>query len=221
MSSATSTKPVSAATSDRSTAAPSGSGAAPGTATTPRTEPQTSAKGSSLEPWQFFVLAGLGCATAATFMARGQGMTVIILLTLLMGTAAGIGMTVLRALQPLVSNEEDRTVMIGQRTRAALEREKLLTLRAIKELEFDRAMGKVSEEDFREMSGRLRSRATRLMRQLESGPGYRSQIERDVAKRLEKVSVKSSVSHECQSCRTVNDPDARFCKQCGQSLINA
>ena len=32
--------------------------------------------------------------------------------------------------------------MVGQRTRAALEREKILTLRAIKELEFDRAMGK-------------------------------------------------------------------------------
>ena len=39
--------------------------------------------------------------------------------------------------------------MVGERTRAALEREKMLTLRAIKELEFDRAMGKMSEEDFR------------------------------------------------------------------------
>ena len=51
--------------------------------------------------------------------------------------------------------------MIGQRTRAALEREKMLSLRAIKELEFDKAMGKVSDDDFREMSGPLRSRAPR------------------------------------------------------------
>src|SRR5436190_20878530 len=40
----------------------------------------------SLQPWQFFVLAALGCATAATFIVRGQGMAPVILLTLLMGT---------------------------------------------------------------------------------------------------------------------------------------
>ena len=49
--------------------------------------------------------------------------------------------------------------MLGGRTRAALEREKTLVLRSIKELEFDRAMGKVSEKDFAEMSARLRARA--------------------------------------------------------------
>ena len=34
------------------------------------------------------------------------------------------------------------------------------------------------------MSGRLRARAARLMRQLDAGAGYREQIERDLAKRL-------------------------------------
>ena len=74
--------------------------------------------------------------------------------------------------------------MVGQRTRVALEREKMLTLRSIKELEFDRAMGKLSDEDWHEMSGRLRARAARLMRQLDAGAGYREQIEQDLAKRL-------------------------------------
>ena len=75
--------------------------------------------------------------------------------------------------------------MVGQRTRVALEREKLLTLRSIKELEFDRAMGQLSDEDWNEMSGRLRARAARLMRQLDAGAGYREQIEKDLAKRIE------------------------------------
>src|SRR5262249_20070880 len=94
----------------------------------------------SLHPWQFFTLAALGCATAVSFIARGQGATVVILLSVLIATAALVGYATLRAVRPLVSPEEERTVMIGQRTRAALEREKLLTLRSIKELEFDRAM---------------------------------------------------------------------------------
>src|SRR5262245_40672662 len=137
-----------------------------------------------LQPWQFFVLAALGCATAVTFVARGQGPTVIILLSVLMGTAGFIGYAGLRMVRPLVAPEEDRTVMIGERTRAALEREKLLTLRSIKELEFDRAMGRLSESDFHEMAGRLRARAAGLIKQLDAGAGYRDQIEKDLAKRL-------------------------------------
>ena len=42
---------------------------------------------------------------------------------------------------------------IGGRTRIALEREKTLVLRSIKELEFDFAMGKIAKADFDEMSG--------------------------------------------------------------------
>ncbi len=98
-----------------------------------------------------------------------------------MATAALVGFAALRTLRPLVSPEDDRTVMIGQRTRVALEREKTLALRSIKELEFDRAMGRVSDEDFKEMSGRLRARAARLMRQLDAGAGYREQIESELA----------------------------------------
>ena len=101
-----------------------------------------------------------------------------------MGATALVGLAALRTVLPLVTSMDDRTSMIGQRTRAALEREKLLALRAIKELEFDRAMGKVSDEDFQEMSGRLRLRPAGLMRQLDAGAGYRARIERDLAKRL-------------------------------------
>ena len=54
-----------------------------------------------LQPWQFFVLAALGCATAALFASRGQGVSAIVLLTLLMGAAALVGMAALRTLRPL------------------------------------------------------------------------------------------------------------------------
>jgi hypothetical protein len=178
-------------------------------------------KDQGLQPWQFFVLGALGCATAVTFIARGQGVTSVVLLGILMGTAALVGLGALRALRPLVSADDDRTQMIGQRTRAALEREKMLALRSIKELEFDRAMGKLSDADWQEMSGRLRARAARLMRQLDAGAGYRERIERDLAKRLERtpdVQPKASAERVCAACETANDADARFCKACGAKL---
>ena len=82
----------------------------------------------------------------------------------------------------LASGETAMT--IGGRTRVALEREKTLVLRSIKELEFDFAMGKIAKADFDEMSGRLRARALGLMRQLDAGGGYREQIAKEVADRL-------------------------------------
>jgi hypothetical protein len=175
---------------------------------------------AGLQPWQFFVLAALGCATAVTFMARGQGPLAVVLLGVLMATAALVGYATLRALRPLVSPEDDRTVMVGQRTRVALEREKLLTLRSIKELEFDRAMGRLSDEDWNEMSGRLRARAARLIRQLDAGAGYREQIEKDLAQRIgeKAVTVAPAAERVCASCETTNDTDAKFCKGCGAKL---
>jgi hypothetical protein len=190
------------------------------TSTSPRPgEAPDAVRDQSLQPWQFFVLAALGCATAATFLARGQGVIAVVLLSVLMATAAIVGIAMLRTLRPLVSGDEDRTAMVGQRTRAALEREKMLALRAIKELEFDRAMGKLSEEDFREMAGRLRARAARLIRQLDAGGGYREQIERDLAKKIEQSrSVLPAWERKCAGCSAINDHDARFCKNCGRAL---
>jgi len=176
---------------------------------------------SSLQPWQFFVLAGLGCATAVTFMVRGQGVTVVILLTLLMAAAALVGAAALRTVRPLVTDFDDRTQMIGQRTRVALEREKLLTLRAIKDLEFDRAMGKLSDEDFKDMSARLRTRAGRLIRDLDAGATYRAQVEQDLAKRMGAKAAAETArdrTRACAACSTPNDLDARFCKGCGTKL---
>src|SRR5437899_10263728 len=151
----------------------------------------------------------------------------------MMAAAAFVGCAALRTVRPLMSPEDDRTVMIGQRTRVALEREKMLALRSIKELEFDRAMGRLSDEDWKEMSGRLRTRAARLIRQLDAGTGYREQIERDLAKRLVdgnarlkpsrsegEARLRPSRSAElmCASCDTGNDADAKFCKGCGAKL---
>jgi len=190
----------------------------------------------SLQPWQFFVLAALACATVVTFVVRGQGLSAVVLLTILMGAIALVGLAALRTVRPLVSDQADRTAMIGERTRAALEREKMLALRAIKELEFDHQMGKIAPEDFKEMTARLRARAIRLMRQLDAGAGYRERIEKDLVKRLGDVAAgktpepkarayvpsanagPSSDAKRCANCSTNNDPDAKFCKSCGQPL---
>jgi hypothetical protein len=171
----------------------------------------------ALQPWQLFTLAGLIGATITVFLSRGQSPAGVILLSLTVFAAAAVGIAALRTVMPLTSKAApDGAQVLGGRTRAALEREKSLVLRSIKELEFDRSMGKVSEKDFGEMSARLRARAARLMRQLDAGAGYRDQIEREIERRIGKA--KPVAAGTCVSCGTANDLDARFCKGCGKAM---
>jgi hypothetical protein len=196
------------------------------------TEPQP-----AFEPWQLFTLAGLIGATIAVFMARGESPAAVIMISLTIFAAAIVGIAALRTFLPLTQKSATfGPRLLGGRTRAALDREKTLVLRSIKELEFDRAMGKVSEKDFADMSGRLRTRAARLMRQLDAGAGYRSEIEKEITKRIGEAPAGSKLQNPaydeedvgrvllsrptgtCASCGKTNDADARFCKHCGHSL---
>jgi hypothetical protein len=77
-------------------------------------------------------------------------------------------------------------------------------------------MGKVADDDFQELTSKLRARAIRLMRQLDAGRSYREQIQRDLAARLKATPTIRGRARA--SCSTTNDPDAKFCKQCGTAL---
>jgi hypothetical protein len=56
------------------------------------------------------------------------------------------------------------------------------------------------------------------MRQLDAGSLYRQQIETEIAKRLEKTTVRAPAANVCAACAAANDRDARFCKNCGGRL---
>jgi len=189
-----------------------------------------SAVDAGFRPWHFFVLASLMAATAAVVMSRQSTPEHLILISLTIGAAGLAAAGFYRMLAPLAT--DDPLVFsepLTERKRATLEREKTLTLRSIKELEFDRAMGKVSEKDFAEMSARLRMRAAGLIRQLDAGAVYREEIEKEIARRVKPSRSESSrvaskettaraASGVCAACATANDADARFCKHCGASL---
>ncbi|MBY0494645.1 MAG: zinc ribbon domain-containing protein [Cyanobacteria bacterium] len=182
-----------------------------------------------LQPWQFFLLGGMLAATATVIVATGQSPANIVILSLTVVSVSFVGLGAYRILSPLVSDQPETPITFGGRTRVALEREKTLVLRSIKELEFDFAMGKIAKADFDEMSNRLRARALGLMKQLDAGGGYREQIAKEVQERLgrsndERDNAGSATAKavalrtSCAECETENDPDAKFCKNCGARL---
>src|SRR5687768_3105953 len=156
--------------------------------------PTQQSTSDSLRPWQFFTLGGLVCATVAVFIIRGTSAENLIFVCLAIFSAALVGLAALHALRPLATGDTREPEMVGGYTRAAIEREKNMVLRSIKELEFDRAMGKVGEADYAEMVSRLRSRAVRLLQQLDNtSSGYRELIERELASRLVKAGSSTKV----------------------------
>jgi ribosomal protein L40E len=79
--------------------------------------------------------------------------------------------------------EQSEALAASGRRKKELEREYYILKRAIKELELDHAMGKISTEDYGEIRTRYRERAVRVLRQLDQGETYRSQIEADLTAR--------------------------------------
>lgn len=194
---------------------------------------------ASFKPWHFFLLTGLVAAAAAVLVLKQTTPAHVVFTSLAILSASLAGFACYRMLWPLAATDfSDAVELVGERTRVALEREKVLVLRSIKELEFDRAMGKVSAKDFDEMAGRMRRRAVRLMKHLDrGGASYRNQIERELEQRLRSAgltaSSKASVADAreptvrgegvvdapaCARCGTVNDRDAKFCKSCGERI---
>ena len=163
-----------------------------------------------LQPWQFFLLGGMLAATATVIVATGQSPANIIILSLTVVSVSFVGLGAYRMLSPLVAPVVPTApVVAGGRTRAALEREKTLALRAIKELEFDFAMGKVSQADFDEMGGRLRRRAMGLMQQLDANSGYREQIEKELASLVPAPESQSSSPQASHPLRRRSRADSR------------
>jgi hypothetical protein len=159
----------------------------------------------SLEPWQFFVLAALLVSTGVIlYNFFGTGGQAAARHPVHRAHGRGVWSASPRC-GPCVRclAGGGRTPMVGERTRVALEREKLLTLRSIKELEFDRAMASCPTPTGRRCRAAC-ARAAGLMKQLDAGAGYREQIgERDLAKRL-------------ASPADLSDPRPRpFCTECG------
>jgi hypothetical protein len=175
-------------------------------------------------------------ATAAVVVSRQSTPEHLILVSLTVGAAGLAAAGFYRMLSPLVGNGAERSnEPLSIRARQVLEREKMLAMRAIKDLEFDRSMGKLSQADFDEMAGRLRARAMSLLKQLdEDGSGYRSLIEREIRERVTSsptvvvppvtpvtpttpAEAVPGIEGAC-TCGTINDADAVFCKRCGSRL---
>ena len=92
---------------------------------------------------------------------------------------------------------------------------------AIKELEFDQALGKLSSTDFRRLRSDLEEDALEVMRQLDQingssdSAGLRKKIEDDILSLRQNASPSAT---SCPNCAARCHVEDRFCSLCGTRL---
>ena len=166
-----------------------------------------------MEARHFFLFLSLIGAIVAVAMARDTHPVALLLLSAAVISAGLVGLAFHRALSGFLGASPP-AAPLTEGVLAGLEREKALTLRSIKELEFDHAMGKVNDADFGDLSARLRARAISLIEEMERVP----EPPPPPAEVVAEVPVAQSTTRTCPACQTSNDTDAKFCKQCGAKL---
>lgn len=160
-------------------------------------------------------------------------LTVALLLSL-----AALGYVVLPLLSkqpPLLQVEDDRLADLLARKDSAL--------RALKELEFDHQVGKISEEDYQRFNQRLSRQAIGLIQQLEKitpeSATLDEQLEAEIARRrhaqtpanLQKAAspvvvstpmvIRNGSPRFCTQCGTRLDTNFKFCGNCGTPVAVA
>jgi DNA-binding transcriptional ArsR family regulator len=155
-----------------------------------------------------------GVGTALLTLAGGVLLIVISILWASVRTLAGDA--------PITLEE---AIALGAPT--AAEEQKRAVLQALKDLEFERSVGKIAEADYEEIVARYRAEAKRLLRAVDEDLGpLRERASAYVAEQLgterppkrSKPPKKVAGDTVCPSCRTENDADAAFCKKCGNKL---
>lgn len=136
------------------------------------------------------------------------------LLALLVGTALAVGALAF-VLYPLffpVSGAARRARSDGS-DRAADDS----AIVALREIEFDRATGKLSEQDYAELRRTYTERALRELRSKPSSPSDAEPLDPVEAR----VRAYRSAHRECPTCGLRPEPDAIYCSTCGGFLDRA
>lgn len=151
------------------------------------------------------------------------------ILVLAGGSVVGVIAVLWASLRTLTGEAEatvDEAIALATPSEA-LERKRAI-LQALRDLDYERQIGKIDEEDYLELKRRYRAEAKNVLRAIDEDLGpMRQRAEAYVAKHLAGATAQApaakhdepaAASAACAACGAENDEDAVFCKKCGARL---
>jgi hypothetical protein len=175
-------------------------------------------------------------AIAVGFAASVGSALLVVASGALLGTIALLWASV-RTLSGDAPLPADLEVLAAQhRDVDALGEQKRRVLRALKDLEGERALGKIDEADYEAIAMQYREEAKTLMREMDRNAAPALAEAERIAReylaakglvpaqpgsvaRAERQGSRGRVT--CPGCATSNEPDAAFCKKCGAAMATA
>lgn len=99
---------------------------------------------------------------------------------------------------------------------------KVQALLALREIEFDRATGKLSDEDYTKLKQRYEERALTAIRAEETALEARDadSAEADDPAERAVLQMRGAKQRECVACGVRSETGAVFCSRCGRSLLS-
>ena len=151
-------------------------------------------------------------------------------MTLVLGAALLAAAVVFYVLQPILSGQSAPLEQQGDEL-SDVEARRRVTLLALRDVEYDRATGKLDEDDYRTLRSELSHEALEALRAEEmegakgegagafaaAAPERSSTVENDIARVRE--GVRAGLA--CLTCGHVNVSGSRFCTSCGTPLTAA
>jgi ribosomal protein L40E len=167
-------------------------------------------------------LASIACALVVGF-TYDLGTAILVLAGgLLLGVIAILWSSV-RTLSGDAPITLEEAVMLG--APSATEEQKRAVLQALKDLEYERSVGKVSDADYEELRQRYREEGKRLLRAVDEDLApLRAKANAYITERLGRsagpapTESTAKTYRVCPSCQADNDVDAAFCKKCGGKI---
>jgi len=177
-------------------------------------------------PWAFPLLLPIAIVVGSKW---GPGAGVLVATSAVLATALALVYRSVNALlEGVAAGPIDVPLEEPEGEGSALVHEKAAVLRALKDLEYEKAVGKISDEDFETATKQYRARAVEIMARIDRDLApWRKKAEQAVQRRLEKSpepepeappTAKEPAVRACPECKTPNDFDATFCKKCGKPL---
>ncbi len=188
--------------------------------------PADTASPASLPWWNLLPLVGLVLSIVVSFAFGFSSGLLVIGATLLL-----LGIWNLWASLQIVAGDQPVAVEPASAEPSQEQEQKVFLLRALEDLEYERSVGKIDDDDYAELRDQYRLRAKHALGV--DRDQSRVQAERLVEAYLREHQApatprrtkstkarpsKPSKSLSCASCKTSNDPDASFCKRCGAKL---
>jgi len=192
---------------------------------------------SESAPFAFHVelsTLALGVAGVTTVAAIAVGLFASVasaLLVFVTGALLGSILLVWHSLRTLAGDAEVDPALdaVSPHAPTELAERKRRALRALKDIEQDHAVGKIEDDDFKELDAEYRARAKAVIREMDAvlDPQrekaeaiVRAHLEKRAAERAKERAKPKPARATCPECETANDADATFCKKCGTKLAS-